>query len=188
MTNLIPTSEKITVTDYPYGRLRCTLYDTIDFDFKKGFRHVTQTINPKTNRINNPKRSTYSDLMVRYYDEKNHIKIRCFSFNGLEELNTVTAFINEHFDLFTEKEKSYFYTQAVAMSKISMQASVIYGGSDVEALKPLFDDFVKNMIAGMRNPNENYFNVAFDIEAIDKTKPKDFQPFRTKKAVSILDM
>lgn len=70
----IPTAEKVEVLDYPYGfRLRTTLYDTMEFNPSKGYRHVTQTINPKTNRINNPKKSTYYDFLLRYKNEEGHI-------------------------------------------------------------------------------------------------------------------
>ncbi len=190
MKKFIPTAEKVEVSDYPYGRLRCTLFDSMDFDLKKGYRHVTQTINPKTSRLNNPKKSTYDNLLIRYYNEDNHIKTLRFSFNGLEELNAAAKFINENFDLFTDKEKSYFYYLAVSMSKISMQAINIYSGSKVEDLIPLFDPFVKNMVAGIKNPSENFFNVSFDIEAINKTKIKDYRPFKiaSSQPINILDM
>ena len=75
MQNYIRTNEKIEVNNYPYGfKLKTTLFDYIEFDKKKGFRHCTQTINPKTGRLNNPKKSTYYALLVRYYNEDGHIK------------------------------------------------------------------------------------------------------------------
>lgn len=56
MKDFISNSRKIIVQNYPYGfKLRTTLYDYIEFDAKKGFRHVTQTINPKNGVLNKPK-------------------------------------------------------------------------------------------------------------------------------------
>ena len=73
--NLIPTNQKIEVENYPYGyTLKTTLFDTMEFNPKKGYRHITQTINPKNGRLNAPKKSTYAPLKVRYYDEIGHIK------------------------------------------------------------------------------------------------------------------
>lgn len=43
----IPTNKGIEVKDYPYGfRLKTTLFDSMEFNRKKGYRHITQTINP----------------------------------------------------------------------------------------------------------------------------------------------
>ena len=54
--NYIKTAEKIEVLNYPYGfKLKTTLTDYLEFDAKKGYRHCTQTICPKTGRINKPK-------------------------------------------------------------------------------------------------------------------------------------
>lgn len=53
------TDEKITVENYPYGRLQCKATFSLEFKEAKGYRTVRQTINPKTGRINNPKKSTY---------------------------------------------------------------------------------------------------------------------------------
>ena len=188
----IPTAEKVTVSDYPYGfRLRTTLYDSIDFDFKKGYRHVTQTVNPKNESLNKPKKSTYSDLLVRYYDEEtNHIKVLHFSFNGDKEINRAVKFIGANFDLFTEIEISYFTTCFLAMAMLSMKASVIYSGAKFEDLKPLFDPFIDRMKYGMKNLTENVFDIFIDIEKVDSVKVPDFQPFRIKesKAVNILDL
>jgi hypothetical protein len=88
MQNYIPSTEKIEVLNYPYGfKLRTTLFDYIEFDKKKGYRHCTQTICPKTNRLNKPKKSTYYPLLLRYYNEAGHIKTVGFDFNGGEAIN-----------------------------------------------------------------------------------------------------
>ena len=191
MSKFIPTFEKVTVSDYPYGRLRCTLYNSIDFDHKKGYRHVTQTVNPKTNRINNPKKSTYSNLIVRYYEpETNHIKSLHFSFNGDKEINRAVKFIGENFSLFTEKEISYFYTEFVGMSILSVKASVIYCGAKFEDVKPIYDPFIERMKYGMKNPTENVFDIFIDIEKVKSVEVPDYQPFRIKSSepINILDL
>ena len=54
------TFNKIEVVNYPYGGLKTKAYFSIEFNEKKGFRSIFQTIDPKTDRLNNPKKSTYS--------------------------------------------------------------------------------------------------------------------------------
>lgn len=62
------------VDDYPYGSLRCQIRFWVERHPKRGFRFVSQTLNPKTLRWNNPKQGTYSLLaMAMFLDEKNHI-------------------------------------------------------------------------------------------------------------------
>ena len=186
----IPTFEKVEVSDYPYGfRLRTTLYDTIEFDKKKGYRHVTQTINPKNNRLNNPKKSTYSALMVRYYEaETNHIKCLQFDFNGDKQINRGLKFLNQNFDLFTKDEKYYLYLLILSMTALDLKATVIYGGSKLEDLKPFYDDAIRILKQGVNDPENNYFNFLLDVEGIENTKPKNHNPFVTTKEVNIMDL
>jgi len=117
--NTIKTSEKVAVENYPYGfRLKTTLFDTIEFKPKQGYRHVTQTINPKNGKLNKPKAGTYAALMVRVYDENNHIKTISFDFNGAKEMNRASKFVNEHFDMFTAEEIKYIYSQRLSSAKL----------------------------------------------------------------------
>ena len=177
---LIPTSEKIEVKDYPYGfKLRTTLYDTAEFDPKKGFRRVTQTVNPKNGKLNKPKKSTYQSILYRYKDENGHIKNVVFNLNGgAKETNTVSNFLKDNFELFTLEERGYFYQSMLANLKISMRGNVVYGGAKVEDLKPLYNNFVDAMVKGMKEPSANFFGVQLDSKAIEETKDPNYSPFK----------
>lgn len=59
------------VDDYPYGWKRTQKRFWIETT-KRGQRVVTQTLNPKTQRWNKPKKSTYSDLRVLCLNEENN--------------------------------------------------------------------------------------------------------------------
>jgi hypothetical protein len=59
MNTYYHTTKKAIVDSYPYGRLRATAFFSLEFKKGKGFRSVFQTINPKNNRLNAPKYSTY---------------------------------------------------------------------------------------------------------------------------------
>lgn len=177
---LIPTSEKIEVKDYPYGfNRRTTLYDTVEFNQKRGFRRVTQTVNPKTGRLNKPKKSTYQSILYRYKDENGHIKNVIFNLNGgAKETNTVSNFLKDNFELFTLEERRYLYQSILVSLKISMRGNAMYGGAKVEDLKPLYNDFVDAMVKGMREPQTNLFGVQLDSEAIEGAKDPNYSPFK----------
>lgn len=176
----IPTSEKVAVENYPYGyTLKTTLYDTMEFHPKKGYRHVTQTINPKTGRLNAPKKSTYYALMVRYYDENNHIKTFASMVNGHKDINQATKFINEHFDLFTSQEIKYLYILIHDMAVIDLRGVCMYGGSKLEDIKQFYSDFFKISSDGITDGLNHFAELVLDCEGIDNTKPADYNPFRT---------
>ena len=64
------------VDDYPYGfRERTQIRYWLEHKPKKGWRFVSQTLNPKTQRWNKPKASTYADFgAAMYLDEKGHVQ------------------------------------------------------------------------------------------------------------------
>ena len=178
MTKYIPTAEAVKVENYPYGfRMRTTLTDTMEFNSRKGYRHCTQTIDPKNGRINAPKKSTYYPLLVRYYNEEGHIKSIAFDFNGDKEINKGCKFLAENFALFTADEIKYFYGFIYSMAIVDMRATMIYGGSKAEDLKPLYTDFLKICNEGIKT-GENVFGLMeLNTEAIDATKPANYSPF-----------
>ena len=63
------------VDDYPYGfRERTQIRYWLEHKPGKGWRFVSQTMNPQTGRWNKPKASTYSDWGgAMYKDEKGHV-------------------------------------------------------------------------------------------------------------------
>jgi len=64
------------VEDYPYGfTTRTQIRYWLEEKPKKGWRFVSQTLNPKTGRWNKPKASTYADWgAAMYLDEKGHVQ------------------------------------------------------------------------------------------------------------------
>jgi hypothetical protein len=61
------------VDDYPYGyRLRTSIRYWVETT-KHGDRFVSQTVNPKTDRWNKPKASTYVGVMVLFLDDEGHV-------------------------------------------------------------------------------------------------------------------
>jgi len=64
------------VNNYPYGfQLRTQIRYWLEHKPKKGWRFVSQTLNPKTGRWNKPKASTYADWGgAMYLDENGHVQ------------------------------------------------------------------------------------------------------------------
>jgi len=181
MTTYIQTNNKVEVLNYPYGfTLKTTLFDYVEFSPKKGFRHCTQTINPKSGRLNNPKKSTYYKLLVRFYNEVGHIKFYAFDFNGDKELNKVCNFVGKNFDLFTSEEIAYIYSECLFMAKIDLQATVIYGGAKVEDLTPLYNTFVSLAVNGLKTKENHFASMFLDTEKIEATKPENYNLFTVR--------
>lgn len=167
--------------DYPYGyRLRTKKTDWLEFKPKKGFRHISQTIDPKTGRLNNPKKSTYYKGMCMYLDENNHCKCTTFGFNGDEAIKHATKFLSNHLDLFTDEQKEYFYSDFIFMSRIHMKTMVIYSGVDPTKLIPMFDTAVKLAVSGLKDGVNNFGKIleSLDFEAINALKDPNYSAFK----------
>jgi len=61
------------IENYPYGFLKTQMKVWVESLPKKGDRVWRQTLDPKKNRWNKPKASTFSPIMFLYIDEKDHV-------------------------------------------------------------------------------------------------------------------
>lgn len=82
------------IKDYPYGfTLRTQIRYWLETTSKKGDRFCSQTLNPKTDRWNAAKKSTYYAIGVMFNDEKGHIHWSCV--HASENKEKVKNFIEE---------------------------------------------------------------------------------------------
>jgi hypothetical protein len=170
--------EKLEVTNYPYGYKKTTAYFSIEFKEGKGFRSVFQTINPSNGKLNAPKKGTYSPVLLMHQDENGHVSYFSYDFNGAESFNEGCKFIYENFSLFTQEQIKDIYVYCFTMLKVHTKALVIYCGSKFEDIKPFIKSCGDYAIDGMRS-GENFFNeMLLDVEALENTKQKDYNPFR----------
>lgn len=112
------------VEDYPYGfRLRCKMRCWIEKAEKgkgKGqYRFCTQTTNPRIEGKevwNKPKYGVYSDFMLMYLDENNHIKhdVMNISSNPAK----FQDFINKYAEQLTDNESKELNTLMKVAAKI----------------------------------------------------------------------
>jgi hypothetical protein len=168
MTNTIletiPTTEKITVDSYPYGRLRATAFFSLEFNPKKGFRSVFQTIDPKNGRVNKVKNSTYYPMMLMYKEtETEHIKYNAYWFNGDKETNKGCAFMYIHFDKFTSEQIEYIYKHIYNMlnqSRVYLNVHSELEREQVEAQQKNYLDCINLCKRGIQDKN-NVFDKIF---------------------------
>jgi hypothetical protein len=95
------------IENYPYGRLRTSMFVWIETVAKKGDRVCRQTINPKNGRLNAVKCSTYSNLMFLFIDEIGHVKTQ--EANIYTKREEVKELVNEYGkeNLNEEQQKQY---------------------------------------------------------------------------------
>jgi hypothetical protein len=88
----------LVVDDYPYGfRQRTKIRYWVESVKNKGDRFCSQTLNPKTNQWNKPKKSTYSALIVLVKSSNGHIKTRSLSgYSSDENLKQVEEFLKDY--------------------------------------------------------------------------------------------
>jgi len=128
-TYILPTPTEETpyrISDYPYGfRERTEMLIWIEKD-KKGIqsRVCRQTKNPKNNRWNKPKKSTYSDLFFLYRDsETGHVQSEGHDFNySVEHMNTAHNHIIENSlnHYMTQQEKNNFKRSLYYLQYVSL--------------------------------------------------------------------
>jgi hypothetical protein len=185
----LPTNHRAEVTEYPYGRLRTSAFFGLEFKKGKGFRTIFQTINPKNNRLNAVKNSTYSPIIAMYEADNGHIKYVSFNLYGIEEINKAAQFMYKNFNLYTPEQIEYIASLFFVHLKASAKAIVIYCGANFEEVKPILDPAASAAVKMIKDPTTNIFDsLAVDVEKYEATKDPNFKAFRTTAAVPLSSM
>ena len=186
----LKTTDIATVENYPYGRLKAKATFSLEFKKGYGFRMIFQTVNPKTGRINNPKKGGYVPAMV-LTDTDGFISTKHLRFNGAEEIVKDCAFMAEHFDLFTPEQIEDIYALVFNMLKVDTIARVQYSGADLERIKPFMEGAIKAAVRGFKEKGivNTFGDIKIDLESLEKLSDPNFNPFRTTVGpISILEM
>jgi hypothetical protein len=109
------------VDDYPYGfRLRTQIRYWLEYSSSKGWRLVSQTLNPKNQQWNAPKKSTYLEWAgAMYLDEQGHV-----AWTGLGRYSSAEEFL-EFVGNFPQADLSI--VKKVAAAKIRHVSQMISG-------------------------------------------------------------
>lgn len=171
-------NEKQTVDSYPYGRLRTTAYFSIEFQPKKGFRSVFQTINPKTGRINKEKKGVYHDIMYMTIED-GFVKFHAKEFYKIENFNKVTQWLSDNFDMYTADQMKYIYSKTVSFLAMEVYALKAYCNVDKSKSVPLIQEAHSYAMEGIRNSWKNLFSqIKIDHEKIEALKDPEYNPFK----------
>lgn len=185
MKQFFATSEKVAVENYPYGYKKTTAYFSVEFKKGKGFRSVFQTIDPKTGKLNNPKKGTYSPMMLVAKDDAEYVCFYSLQFNGTKEINWGCKFMSEHFDLFSAEEIQDIYAYILMMIKVDAKAKCIYCNVKFDDLKPYIQSAVDAVVEGYKSGKNTFDKIAMDEEAIENLKDKDYNPFKVTEYIPV---
>lgn len=174
------TDSKLSTDSYPYGRLKCTAYFSVE-STKNGFRSVFQTVNPKNGVLNKEKKSTYYSVMLQTKDSGGYISTCGHNqFNGDEEINRGLQFMNDFFELFTVEQIKTIALSMLSSMQINSKAQVIYCGTKWEDLKPLVKNQIKECVKIAKTGENLFLNCLLDIDKIKALKLPNYNPFQVK--------
>jgi len=185
------TTDKVVVPSYPYGRLRTQATFSLEWKRGKGFREVFQTINPKNGRVNAPKKSTYSPVLIlRRNNDTGFVTTTGCDFNGTSAINKGCEFMNEHFDLFTTEQIEDIFIHLAVMMKADSYAICAYKNVDFAKLKPFIESSVNSVMAGIKSKGllNMFSQIKLDEEGIKGLEDKNFSPFVTSEPVSLMGL
>lgn len=112
------------VDDYPYGfKLRTKIRYWIDTT-KNGQRFVSQTLNPKTDRWNKPKKSTYNDVVCLVLGENGHVSTIGTSIKWVDE-DKVEAFFTSLGELDEYQANVLKLARAVAKTRKLVKVKMV---------------------------------------------------------------
>jgi hypothetical protein len=162
-------NQKEVVTNYPYGRLECEATFSLEFSPKKGFRSVFQTVNPKTGRLNAPKKSTYSTFAFMHVADNGHVKFGGYNISGYEDVNKVFKFISDN-----EKELQLTseMIEFLSLSSIAcIKGNAYYTQCDTKKLLSIIEEPVKNLLGLVKkNPAVKTSDIFINTSEIQKIK------------------
>lgn len=172
-------SSKLKNDNYPYGRERSTAFFSVEMN-KKGCRTVTQTINPKTGRLNNPKNSTYYPVILPIELENNFFDFCGYlDFNGTDHINSGIYFMDDFKDCFNPQQLKDIALYIIAMTKVNAKAQVIYCGTQWDDLKQYYVVPLQNLVKIAHGENTDFLSCLLDFDSIEALKVPDFQPFKS---------
>ena len=169
---------KIEVKNYPYGRLKTSMFFSVEFNKKRGFRSVQQTINPKTGKLNNPKKSTYQDVLILDQNEDGFCKYQSLEFYHIEKLPEVLQSLSDNYDLFNEEMHKHLFARIISFLKVETIALVAYCGADQKTVLEILKPGVDVAIQGLKTGNNLFNDIKINYNLLNNTKVLGFNPFR----------
>ena len=189
-TKTIKNSETIIINDWPWGfHHKTTKTHAIDFKESKGFRIVTQTVNPKTKKPCAFKKSTYSDIMWMIYKNDGKIATSYTSFNNeLEKLQGpqgICALVDNNIRSFDSVlQLKYLSSLMITCLKSAVKSKIIYTGAEIEDIGPLYKEALSMAFSKYTDPQKGItfseIVSTLDIVKIDACSKPGYNPFKSE--------
>lgn len=171
-------NSKLTTDSYPYGWQKTTAFFSVELN-NKGCRTVFQTINPKNNKLNKPKNSTYYKVILPIELKNGHFEYCGYlDFNGTESINIGLNFLNDFKELFEPEHLKQFALDLIVMSKINAKAQVIYCGTNWDNMKQYYETPINTLVKIANGESMDFLSCVLNYEAIEALKVPDFNPFK----------
>jgi len=175
----LKTTETAKIENYPYGYLKTIAYFSLEYKTGKGFRTVFQTINPKTGKLNKPKKGTYYPIIAMSINENGHVKYNYYSFYNNESKLKCIRFLSEYSNLYTNEQIKDIAAYCLTSLKLDMKAQNEYCNSPIDKLILLYNNAVEILVK-IYSTGENLFSqINLDFDAIEALKDKNYNPFRS---------
>ncbi len=163
----------ITVDNYPYGSLKCEMTFSVEFVKGKGYRSVMQSVNPKTGRVNKPKKSTYNHFMYMVKEEETgHIKFEGWSAYGYESIKNLSDLLTENNFNFSDVENQELWAFVISCIRANAQYTRVKEGYTIQEF--LETTNVKEMIKmyGQHASINDLKNVKYDLEKLNSMQER----------------
>jgi hypothetical protein len=173
-------NEKQQVENYPYGRLKCAAFFSVEFKKNKGFRSIFQTINPKTGRLNAEKKGNYADILYMKNDN-GFVTFHSLSFYDEKSLNKIKSFMSENFELFTPEQIEHIYICLLTYLKATLHSNIVYCGAKLEDIKDFFTEPICLATKGISEKTNLFAEINLDYEGIKSKSDPNYQPFKVRQ-------
>lgn len=176
---ILPTKEVYTVHNYPYGyTFKTDKHYSIEFKKGKGFRAVEQTVNPKTGKLNKPKKGIYHPVALLYLNDDGHVKLHVEDFYDDNGKDRGYLFMYNNFDKFTTEQIKNIALYNIMLIKADILAKCSYCGSDFDSMKPFYDPNIKILVEIAKTGENLWATLSFDWKSIKALEIPNYQPFK----------
>lgn len=173
------TNETYKVENYPYGyTLKTDKYYSLEFKKGKGFRAVETTLNPKTQKMNAPKKTTYYTVALLTVSDEGKVKMHTEDFYDDQGKDRGYLFMKENFNKFTSEEMRWVASYNITLLKTDIYAKATYCGSDIKKLLPLYDVAIKALSDIVKTGDNLWDQVQIDWQAVESLEIKGYNPFK----------
>ena len=158
--NAVDFDTAIEVDNYPWGfRLKTKVKYWIESN-NRGDRFIKQTLNPKTDEWCNPKKSTYSEVMIMTTEEKeNKTFVHYDSVSSFSKIEEISLFENTHKEHLTDRQlKQICKLKSFHGAYEDVKVNIVNTSMMSKEEKDIFDKEQKKAVSYLTNRANSLYN------------------------------